>query len=351
MSRSPLGAPLTWGLPGFPHEPREPAVLREVPGALLTRVQRGPLRTIQVPTRWHRGAVYDADLRLVPESQKIGGLGGNQAVQADPLQVRRAQARGVETLSGTWLYGGHWIGHFGHFATETVPTLWPERSALGPVRGVLFHHYMSAGACPEESWAPWQRTLLDLTGWGDLPVRVVAPESLGVERLLVPSRPIVVNGWAHPEAARVWARMTAAAGGATSLVADGPRVYLSRTAFNDAERTAGREARTTADRDRALDAGFAALGFTVVAPETLPLLDQVRLVAGASVIAGCAGTALHLSAFAPPGVRVLELGDARSPGEQVPMQRVIDQVCGHPSAFVPHATDPADLPALLADLG
>ena len=339
-----------WLVPDPPHERADDVVgemrVEDVPSALLTAVRRGRLRALARPDQWIRGAVHDGEGHLVVASQKIGGLGGNQLVAADPPRVPgRPKAR---RLNGTWLYGGHWIGHFGHFFTETVTTLWPDRALqVGDVQGLVFHSYSNRF----RGVSPWQRELMGLTAYGDLPVEVVDTDPVSVDRLLVPTRSIVVNGWAEPEAVAVWRRMAAAAGGATRLDPDGPRVFWSRTAFNAAQRADGAYVRTSAERDRTLDDVFGAAGFRVVAPEPLPVLEQIRLAAGASVLAGSAGTALHLSAFAPAGTRVLELGDDRSPDVQVPHQVAVDAACRHPSAFVPYAVAAADVADVLVGLG
>lgn len=335
--------PLGWAIPEFPHPPQDEQRLLTVEDAFLTRMSKGPLRTAQPPDRWIRGAVYDADGRLVEASQKVGGLGGNQLAQADPARVR--PKRDARRLDGTWLYGGHWIGHFGHFFTETVTTLWPDPEDVGEVRGVVFHAYFGG----DVGTKPWQAELMALTGYGDLPTVVVDREPVLVDTLRLPSRSVVVNGWAHPGAAAVWDRIAVAAGGP---LPDGPRrAFLSRTSFNAGLRAEGKPTRSTADRDRALDEVFAAAGFAVVVPEQLPLVEQVRLAAGAEVLAGCAGTALHLSAFAPPGTRVIELGDTRSPDVQVPQQQVIDHLREHPTAFLPARLEPAEVASALAELG
>jgi len=211
------------------------------------------------------------------------------------------------------------------------------------VQGLVFHRYFGA----HRGLQPWQRELLDLTGYGDQPVEVVDRDPVGVERLVLPSRSVVVNGWAHAGARDVWERMVAAAGTPTDV---GARVFLSRRGFNEAQRSEGKPARTSAERDERLDRVFADAGFRVVAPETMPVVDQIRMAAGASVIAASAGTALHLSAFAPAGTRVIELGDNRSPTVQVPQQRVIDRLCDHPTAYLPLAVGASRLRQILRDL-
>ncbi len=331
----------SWSIPPFPAEVQDRQELVTVDDAFLTSVRQGPLRTFERPNRWLRGAVHDERGRLLVASQKVGGLGGNQGVMADPACVRRSGR--AERLSGTWLYGGHWIGHFGHFFTETMTTLWPDRSRLPePPRGLVFHKYFG----PHLGIAAWQQELLALTTYADLPLEVVTAKPRRVDRLLLPSRSVVVNGWAHAGARDVWQHMAAVAG-PPDPGQRGARVFLSRRAFNAARGAAGRPVRTSPGRDEALDRVFTDLGFLVVTPEELPVRDQVRLVAGASVVAGSAGTALHLSAFAPAGTRVIELGDRRSPDVQVPQQQMIDHLCGHPTLFVPLSVQPAALRRLL----
>ncbi|MDO9494487.1 MAG: glycosyltransferase 61 family protein [Nocardioides sp.] len=330
---------MSWAVPEFPYEPRDEQELREVEDAYLTPVRQGPLRVVNRPTRWFRGAVHDRDGRLLAMSQKVGGLHGNQAAQADPTRVTPRPE--VRRLEGSWLYGGHWIGHFGHFFTESVTTLWPRDL---DIRGLVFHRYLGR----HHGIQPWQSELVERAGWGGLPVEVVTGTPVQVERLWVPSRSVVANGWAHRGAVDVWDRMVSS----VEARPPGPeRVFLSRRAFNERRRAEGLSTRTPALRDERLDRAFADAGFAVVAPESLTIAEQIALAAGSRTLAGSAGSSLHLSAFAPAGTQVLELGDTRSPEVQVPMQRVIDVVREHPSAFVPFTTSVSELRTTLRRLG
>lgn len=329
-----------WEDAEFPHLPRDVQSLQIVDAAWLSQVQQGRLRTFDVPNRWLTGAVYDSDRRLVVSSQKIGGLGGNQGVMADPGRYRRKPP--AEELRGTWLYGGHWINHFAHFFTETATTLWPERAEWPGVDGLVFHKYFGR----DDHVASWQQDLIDLAGWGGLPIRVINKQALAVERLIVPSRSVVVNGWAHAGSAHVWRRMATAAGDAGAA----ERVYFSRTSFNRERRAAGLATRTDADRDEGLDGVFTDAGFAVVNAEELTPVEQIRLAAGARVLAGLAGSALHLAAFAAPGARVLEIGDERSPGVHVPQQAVINAACGHRQALIPHEASTAAIVGQLHEM-
>ena len=85
-----------------------------------------------------------------------------------------------------------------------------------------------------------------------------------------------------------------------------------------------------------LDRTFRDAGFAIVTPEELSITEQVSLVAGAEIVAGSAGSALHLSAVARPGSRILEIGDSRSPRRRLATQRLIDAAAGHMTAYVPY---------------
>ena len=194
---------MQWADSSFPAGLRGTQRLRVVEDARLTRVQKGRLRVVRRPDRWITGAVHDSQGNLVQISQKVGGLGGHRTAMADPLVIK--PERRATRLRGRWLYGGHWMMHFGHFLTETVTTLWPE--GLEPVEGLVFHRYLS----PNPTVLAWQQRLVDLAGYGALPIHLVNQAQVRVEELVVPSRTLVQHGWAHPGARAVWQRMAVAA--------------------------------------------------------------------------------------------------------------------------------------------
>ena len=81
---------------------------------------------------------------------------------------------------------------------------------------------------------------------------------------------------------------------------DGPkadRVYFSRSGIR-------KRRHYTVNRAR-IENAAAKAGFLVVRPETLSLPDQVRLTAGARLIAGEYGSAMHNAVFARPGTDII----------------------------------------------
>ncbi|WP_148613041.1 glycosyltransferase family 61 protein [Nocardioides rubriscoriae] len=322
-----------WSPAETAYEPTgDPVELVTVDEAVVTGFAQGPLRTEDGPQRWIRGAVHDADGTLVRASQRRWHGDRLNPIAADPEQVD--PPTDVRRLEGTWLYAGHVAGHFGHFLLEHLTNLWPDPADLPPLAGVLAHRPARGPLTDPHRrlqtprLAPWQHDLMTLAGYDPAGLRVVHGRDLRVERLVVPSRPVLLKRWAHEEAVRLWQRVSGAVG------TRGPdrRVYLSRTRFH-AEDSAER-ARTEAEDDARLDARFAAAGFAVVHPETLSIAEQVAAVRGAEVLAGLSGSALHLSVFAAPGTRVLTLGDRRSPTRPTKAQVVVDAACGHETAFV-----------------
>jgi capsular polysaccharide biosynthesis protein len=61
----------------------------------------------------------------------------------------------------------------------------------------------------------------------------------------------------------------------------------------------------------AVERRMARRGFAVVHPQHMSLVDQINAAAGADLIAGVDGSALHLSVFMRPGARMLVLQTKR----------------------------------------
>lgn len=325
--------------------PPEDMRLVEVQDAYVTRFERGSLRTERGPARWMRGAVHDRDGRLVPESQRWWHGIRNDPAAADEQRVDVDLA--APGLTGTWLYVGHWSTHFGHFLLETLPNLWPD-PARHAVTGLVAHRPARGDVSgPTAEREPltvsgWQSELVDLSGYGPAEKQVVDTEPVRVERLIVPERPVVLKRWVHPHAVALWRRVSDNVGAR----GERPLVYFSRTEFH---RRVPDRVRTDAEWDHALDRRFADHGFVVVQPEQHSVREQIELVRGAAVMAGLSGSAMHLSAFAEPGCRVLTVGDRKQPAAPGPAQVSVDAACGHRTAFVPYG-DATYLDSVLASL-
>lgn len=316
------------------HPLHGPVVLETIADATLTTFGTGriPVAPGFRPDHFVSGAVYDGGGCLVSRSQRVGGLAHDHALSVDPTRLPTKDEEPVE-LEGSWLYGGTWFNHFGHFLTETVTTLWPQE----PVDGVIFHPFWFG-----RERLPYQLEAMRLLGHVRRP-SIVGRLRVRVQELLVPTRPYLPNGSAAPEALDVYDRLREAAlpGGEASGGQDGPeRVFLSRSRHNEGSAGGRSASRRGVANDAEVDALAARLGFHVVFPEDLSLSEQIVLASGARVLAGPSGSALHLSVFAGADCRVVELGDGRGWGHPVRTQEILCHARGQHLGFISFTDGP-----------
>ncbi|MBV1780717.1 glycosyltransferase family 61 protein [Paeniglutamicibacter sp. ABSL32-1] len=292
-----------------------PAVPSLAPASSAVTVDHAVLTTFQVNKLDARhstvsGAVY-VEGKLIPSSQRVGGRGGDLVTSADPETI--AGTAGFNRLSGRWLYAGNWMGQFGHFITETLTTMWPRL----PFDGIICHPFIFGSAIE-----PWQVELVRRLGF-DVPI-MVARQGCVVDELVVAQRPFILNDSVSPQAVGVWNRVASQGNHSRN-------VFLSRSKLlKDPRRV---------DGDNRLDDLMASKGFDIVHPQELSLNEQLATVADAGILSGVSGSALHLSAFAHPHAKVLEIGDPRSSYRALPNQRVIDDAIGRQSGYVPFIAD------------
>ena len=174
-----------------------------------------------------------------------------------------------------------------HFLTDVLPRL-----------GVY------ADAVPDANPAPtilvpqgrgWQRTLLEIAGYGHLPVVEDAPDvAVRADRLFVPSIPNVLE--IAPESTVAWVREHLR----PRLGADPRprRLYVTRGTQPNSRRVV---------REDELWALLEARGFEKVEPGGLSPQEQIDVFSAAEIVVGPHGAALTNLLFAPAGVTVVEL--------------------------------------------
>jgi len=126
-------------------------------------------------------------------------------------------------------------------------------------------------------------------------------ETVGASRLIVPTL-LRTNSRAHGifrNAALYIVSLATQRGGMLPPAPGRERIFVSR-------RSANRDGRALLNRDT-IERMAEEAGFALVEPETLPILEQIALFAGAGQIIGEYGSALHGSMFAPPGAMVCAL--------------------------------------------
>ena len=232
---------------------------------------------IPQPAIWRaNGLVLDSAGKIIPQAS----LWRNE----EELPCPEPEITGpMERLEGRYLWLGPIVDHFGHLLTEGLSRLWALDVAGGDFDGLL---YVSKRPGPLAVRGSLPRRIFRLFGV-KLPLIAVREPTL-VSELVVPGQGLGLGEIAkgtpemHAFARRALARIAPETGT--------PRIYLSRSQLT------GTEGRVLAER--ILEQNFAASGYSVVHPQTLPLDRQVALYKGAAVIVGSEGSALHLAALA-----------------------------------------------------
>ena len=244
-----------------------------------------------------RWGIYARDGRLVDAAAYYRGPG--KLTVGQTMWVDRAAIPAGDAPDETYIYGGIFIQHFGHFLLSSLGRFWPFvdnalRARLGPYR--ILCHGMSG---PDHWWTfPYKAEPLQALG---IPKERLAwfAEPTRVRRLIVPRPAFEEHNFVHD----AYVRLTREVGtrllrGGGPVVPAGP-AYLSRTDYPQISQGF--------DEEATLSAAVAGLGVQVVFPEALSLADQIRMVTGRPVVAGFIGSAFHAAAFSPDPARLLML--------------------------------------------
>ena len=217
-----------------------------------------------------RGAVYE-NYVIVPDSLRLTRGAWRPT---DPATIPYGSRPEVTIESGIYL--GRFHTHFGHFLVETLPML---RWGWGNNETLVFHLWDSFGyerACAAYIAFLTREAGIDLARFHFVR-RLTLVQSLGLCR-----QPMVYHGETDVSFGEIYGRVSRR----QRRRASPKLLYLSRRRF----------ARQLTDEEP-IEEVFTSCGFTIVHPETLPIEDQIGLVANAHIVAGLGGSALHLCAF------------------------------------------------------
>ncbi len=192
----------------------------------------------------------------------------------------------IPTQPGLHYFAGAAWSHFGHFILEGLSRLWLLARVPESIRAELRFVFYNDRPLPD-----WQLEFLEALGVAaERIVYLTKPQRF--ERMIVPSLAYNLHRWAAPAQGDTWEHI-----GRAFDRGDGPtRVYLSRSRYP--------HNRTLLD-EAEIEQRFQARQFTVLHPQELSIADQVAAVRHARLIAGSAGSAMYLSAFARRGARKL----------------------------------------------
>lgn len=235
----------------------------------------------------------------------VGAPGqGRFRLQVDTASITRS--------SGLHYFAGAAFGHFGHFLLEGLSRWWLLALLPEPVRAELrFVLY------DEQPLQAWQLEVLECLGVAAERI-VYLTEPLRCERMIVPAAAYHLHRGASSAQRDTWERIARA----FDRGAGPARVYLSRSRY-------GRK-RALVD-EAEVEQHFQRRGFVVLHPQELPIAEQVAAVRQAGLIAGSAGSAMYLSAFAHRRARKLIVSPRNFSFRD---DQIIAYLCGGQLAYV-----------------
>ena len=209
------------------------------------------------------GGLFDADGQFVADSLLHRGR------PCEPCTPS-------ETLQGTYIYGGCLFGHFGHFIWESLSRLYVVRKCKP--YPIVFSSPNDTEKIFLEAFHALYKTLGAKNG-----IQLVARPTR-IENLIYDSpgsslSPLFITD------AQLTALMHC---DFRDMEPVHEKVWLSRAMLNFGKLT----------NEREIEKAIRALGFTILYPEKLTFLEQIRIVSTAKIVAGCDGSAFFSVLFA-----------------------------------------------------
>jgi capsular polysaccharide biosynthesis protein len=194
-------------------------------------------------------------------------------------------------LAGTWLFGGWYRKHFGHFVNECLGRLWATAEMHKVYDGIVYLEYgpvkriKKGEAVIEGSSLALLGTFLSALNIDTRTILIRAPHT--VERLIVPEQLHLGGGSADSLKLRDFlGRAALDATPPPGLATD--RIYVSR---------AGLPARNAKFiLESVIEENFERAGYGIIRPELYSLAHQIAIYRAAKILVFAEGSAVHLAA-------------------------------------------------------
>lgn len=237
-------------------------------------------------------------------------LGYRPHPNLDAFVARLPQVEAIDFA----MYAGVALLHWGHFILESLPRLALLRKLLTsyPDCPILMNAWANASPEKIETLLREEPYASYLQAVGVRPDRIkIIRSAVKVKRLVVvsPASVLGLQNYFSTEAIAAWHLANEALSDAAQSVHGEPseKVYITRRSV-----TRSIQNRSLLNEDEVEDV-FKSLGFTVFSPELAGgERAKQKMLANAKVLAGCGGSGLLNSAFAPKCRQVVVLADQRT---------------------------------------
>ncbi|MBD5389368.1 glycosyltransferase family 61 protein, partial [bacterium] len=248
---------------------------------------------------------FDARGRFVKSSRQVRKNNG----QFVPKLPKNMPYRDIDVI-----YFGNVYPQFGHFLLEHMNRAWGTlRDEYKGAKVVLINNKR------HDKIPGYMYDLLTILGVARRDI-IILDETTRFRRVIIPHQGFNLPIMSSDEFASAFQHMRERVKGGGSA----EKIYMSRDKLGE-RRTYG---------ERAVQKIFEKNGFKIIYPETMSIADQIAAVKNCRVLAGCAGTALHLALFMPRGGTVIQLSRNTMKDGPAPTQYLIDRVLDHDSIFI-----------------
>jgi hypothetical protein len=252
---------------------------------------------------------------------------GNFAIYRQILRTDlNADSISDVSLKENYIYIGYVNCHFGHFLIDTLPRLWLLRAMHGPKYKLLCHSDLMSS-----QWFAYPHIAEILGRLGLNPSDFeLLDRPTKLRNVVIPRTSLLPQLSAHKCYAEFARELFKDLIGAQINSDDRP-IYYSKTKLTFG---VGRIA-----NEHEIEEHLSSRGVEIVYPETLPLIDQIKLMSERRYILGTAGSFLHASVFCPPR-KIRAISMKRTINANF---RLIDGICGADSKYFysPNARDVA----------
>ena len=259
---------------------------------------------------WFEGGVCTSDYGFIAgHDRKYPSVDANYACTSAYVPNE------VQYRDETVIFGGVLYNHFGNLMIESLSRMWYY--AKNPDTPYKYVFLMMEGH------KTYHKVWFDVAGFTEDRYEVIT-QATQFKKVIVPDQTFfALSAVAHPE----WLAYFDLIRKKVSEIqqkSDIQKVYLTRTQCND---------KTTQEINEAYyEAFYEKLGYTIIAPEKLPLTEQINIIMNASELVSTLGTLSHMAVFAAPDVRCTFL--LREPARILRPQVAIDQLKNYSCVYV-----------------
>ncbi|MDR0726522.1 MAG: glycosyltransferase family 61 protein [Rickettsiales bacterium] len=250
--------------------------------------------------------VFDNELKFIKSSCQLRNK--------DSQFIPKFDNTDIPFINETVLYFGNVYPQFGHFMLEHMNRAW----------GLLDDRYKNTKVVlvnnKNVSVPEYMYKLIELLGVKRDDI-IILNQTTKFRQVIVPAQGFNVPVFSSYEFISTYNKISKDIA-SKNIVHE--KIYVSRTALGS-KKTIGEEK---------IQKIFEKNGFFVVCPETLPLSEQVSLMKNCKVLAGCAGTALHLALFMPNGGQVIQIKRNRRNKCNALIQYLINKTKNIDSVFI-----------------